>query len=389
MKKGFTLIELLAVIVILAIIALIATPIVLNIINDSKKSSILRSADFYIDARENEIALENMKVGGRFNPNICNIDNDGNALCDDYDTIEIKVDGEKPNGGSITFENGKVTDVNLTYPNGNITLNNKGELVLGESTNKSICKLVSGEPNEIGSKYQCKVKDNMEEGFEDGYYFNVLSHNDEGTTNLIMERNIYYDESNVIGAVSTEEKTGLVEWYSYANDHSYGPVTAMTYLHNATKDWNNIPNIIVNYEDENIHPDTEQKGSDGYGNIITTGNTTIITSKSEEETLKIENLKARLPKHEELYGEKKCSTEDPITAGKCPLWLVNYLSNYYEYTAEEGKVDINGIKGYWTLSTCPGLRVRAWLVFYVGSRLQDSVRSKGYAGVRPVITIEL
>ena len=37
MKKGFTLIELLAVIVILAVIALIATPIVINIINNAKK----------------------------------------------------------------------------------------------------------------------------------------------------------------------------------------------------------------------------------------------------------------------------------------------------------------------------------------------------------------
>ena len=36
-EKGFTLIELLAVIVILAIIALIATPIVLNKSEDSKK----------------------------------------------------------------------------------------------------------------------------------------------------------------------------------------------------------------------------------------------------------------------------------------------------------------------------------------------------------------
>ena len=45
MKNGFTLIELLAVIVILAIIALIAVPIVLNIINDAKESSLLRSAE--------------------------------------------------------------------------------------------------------------------------------------------------------------------------------------------------------------------------------------------------------------------------------------------------------------------------------------------------------
>ena len=39
MKKEFTLIELLAVIVILAIIALIATPIILGIINDAKRES--------------------------------------------------------------------------------------------------------------------------------------------------------------------------------------------------------------------------------------------------------------------------------------------------------------------------------------------------------------
>ena len=39
MKKGFTLIELLAVIIILAIIALIATPIILNVIEDARKSA--------------------------------------------------------------------------------------------------------------------------------------------------------------------------------------------------------------------------------------------------------------------------------------------------------------------------------------------------------------
>lgn len=44
-KKGFTLIELLAVIVILAIIALIATPIILGIINDAKSSAKKRSAE--------------------------------------------------------------------------------------------------------------------------------------------------------------------------------------------------------------------------------------------------------------------------------------------------------------------------------------------------------
>lgn len=51
-KKGFTLIELLAVIVILAIIALIATPIVLGIIEDSKNSSNKVTAQYIVDAVE-------------------------------------------------------------------------------------------------------------------------------------------------------------------------------------------------------------------------------------------------------------------------------------------------------------------------------------------------
>lgn len=44
-NKGFTLIELLAVIVILAIIALIATPVILGIINDSRTQAKKRSAE--------------------------------------------------------------------------------------------------------------------------------------------------------------------------------------------------------------------------------------------------------------------------------------------------------------------------------------------------------
>ena len=49
-SKGFTLIELLAVIVILAIIALITTPIILNVIEDSRRNSAVDKAWGTIDA---------------------------------------------------------------------------------------------------------------------------------------------------------------------------------------------------------------------------------------------------------------------------------------------------------------------------------------------------
>ena len=127
--KGFTLIELLAVIVILAIIALIATPIVLSIINDTKESAVIRSAQFYVEAVQSKIMQENMKQGGTLNPSKCIVNTEGNANCDGT-LLPIEVNGQKPNSGNITFDKGKVTGVNLTFGDKNVSLNTNGELVL-------------------------------------------------------------------------------------------------------------------------------------------------------------------------------------------------------------------------------------------------------------------
>lgn len=56
-SKGFTLIELLAVIVILAIIALIATPIVLGIIEESRVNTQKVSAQYMIDTVEKAYSM--------------------------------------------------------------------------------------------------------------------------------------------------------------------------------------------------------------------------------------------------------------------------------------------------------------------------------------------
>ena len=60
-KKGFTLVELLAVIVILAIIALIATPMILNVIENAKKGAKESSALGYLDAVEKGILEQELK----------------------------------------------------------------------------------------------------------------------------------------------------------------------------------------------------------------------------------------------------------------------------------------------------------------------------------------
>ena len=112
MKKGFTLVELLAVIVILAIIALIATPIILDIIGDTKKESDKRSKELYLDAVNQAIARKNLVSG--FNPKTCTVKSNGNLNC--YgEELKVEVEGFKPCGGSITLNNGIVKEETLKF----------------------------------------------------------------------------------------------------------------------------------------------------------------------------------------------------------------------------------------------------------------------------------
>ena len=104
-KKAFTLIELLAVIVILAIIALIAVPIVIHIINDSKKESLQRSIELYIDHAQKAITKYQM-THPDFNPKECTIE-DKKLTCDGTE-IEVEMKGQVPESGTITFQNNKI-----------------------------------------------------------------------------------------------------------------------------------------------------------------------------------------------------------------------------------------------------------------------------------------
>lgn len=78
-KNGFTLIELLAVIVILAIIALIATPLVLNIIEDAKTSAFKASVQQMVKNAQTQFVLENID-GKQKSITFSNIPNEQNAI---------------------------------------------------------------------------------------------------------------------------------------------------------------------------------------------------------------------------------------------------------------------------------------------------------------------
>ena len=119
MKKGFTLIELLAVIVILAIIALIATPIILGVIKDSKKTAAEISLKNYL--RAVEISVSNASLN---DPTVdlngtYEITDNGRKIQlivetnenIDPPTINIEYEGQAITSGTIKLSNGEVAEI--------------------------------------------------------------------------------------------------------------------------------------------------------------------------------------------------------------------------------------------------------------------------------------
>ena len=112
-KNAFTLIELLAIIVILAIIAVITVPIILNIIENSKRGAATDSAYGYKDSVNKYYVSKlsenpNYTLSGVYDPN-------------ELENMGVLVSGTKPTEGWIKLEKGKVIDYSLKF--GDYTVN--------------------------------------------------------------------------------------------------------------------------------------------------------------------------------------------------------------------------------------------------------------------------
>lgn len=124
-KKGFTLIELLAVIVILSVIALITTPIIFDVIENSRMNTFTRSVD-----EMGNVAVMDYNEYARGGEVTYTYENNNLVCtgCDDGADLELDFTGEIEDGsGTITVDNGKVTDLNIennrfkaTYNNGEV-----------------------------------------------------------------------------------------------------------------------------------------------------------------------------------------------------------------------------------------------------------------------------
>ena len=99
-KNGFTLIELLAVIVILAVIALIATPLIMNTINDARDSAMQRSVQNIQHAAEQHLVSKKV-----LDENYTFAMSDFNYKGEKYDKMNIGFNDKDEAGVSVYKDN--------------------------------------------------------------------------------------------------------------------------------------------------------------------------------------------------------------------------------------------------------------------------------------------
>ena len=342
MKKGFTLIELLAVIVILAIIALIATPIILGIINDAREESNERSVELYASAVRNGIASYQLREGKEVLPGTYN---ESNPL-----PFEPEYDGKVDCTNVIISENGKVSLEKCTV-NGGTKEYSYG---IEEETGKA-CTLEDKDSNGVAS-----LSDVITCGTESFY---VMSNENEEITMLSMY-NLYVGdvitvdtEYNPLSQTPLENPTGKQDPLAKGavlNDTTwYGTV-----VFSSTNYWStsvsSYPACVYN-ENSNLYQYVSE-----YERIL-------------KEDLKVNSASATLISYEQLKSlgcddtKHTCGpdTGEGALEKSAPEWVYS--------------------TSYWTGSAYNPSAV--WFVLSRGTFIYGINDFGDYSGVRPVITI--
>ena len=361
MKNGFTLIELLAVIVILAIIALIAVPIVLNIINDAKESSLLMSAEFYLDSVEYTIADAFLNHGG-LEDGEYPITEEGNICktvlpCTEENTLKVEVNGEHPKEGTIKITNGKISDVSIKLDSKTIVKNSEGKLVYQEITEP--IKLCTA--NTTKAKALVWDKSNnpaLETSYVEEDVGLLASDGDAFAKGVAYTCN-FIDESEANNMTffvlsSTEETVTLIAGFNLKAPSGNSHTVA----------WNS---------DGNNHKDETEDKQAVIAKAALTERTSNWSSANGGKLSEEQMSTIKLPTANQIAEAVGQTFSGSIISG-LPAWLKSYTKAPTAY-------------GYWTSTPYAGSSISAWIVGSDGYLINLGVGTDSRYGVRPVITI--
>lgn len=357
MKKGFTLVELLAVIVILAIIALIATPIVLKVIDNSRVGAAEQSSTGYVKAIENKI-LKGM------------VDKDeiSNGVYS-YDYLNPEVSGTKPTNGIYNVNNGYV---------------------------KSAIFCIDGKKIEYVDGKSKKINDDCNDIY--GPTIEELNNNDKTYKAVVYLDPTDFtkkcDSSNSTSETGT--KTGCMKWYVYKiNDNkSY----TMILDHNTTKyvAWNITNNVSdgmngaqKELDDLVIESSWQQQArlitADEIAHIVGADSKINWSSKNESEYFYLDGKGSTVKDWQiqvaKAKGESKYSWLFDYTKGCVKNGCNNEFNDSFEMGAS--------VYGYWTSTKSAGVnsQVSAWAIDNSGRIAEYTVYMPFSFGIRPVITV--
>ncbi len=344
-SKGFTLIELLAVIVILAIIALIATPMILGVIDSAKKGAAESSIYGYIDAIEKSTLQDMIDTG--------NYKTKANGTYDLSAFTNVNYKGTEPSAVCVVIKDGtvesgafKFNNYIVDYEDGKAKVNkDKTEISCNPTTTPEVAVLPAG----------------LTKGT--AVYVNP-------------ETKSVCNETDAVSTTGT--KTGCMKWYVYKDNGNGTYQLILDHNTTATVAWNSSGSNADGMAEVAATLESDKTGWNSSLNarLITadeiaeiTGNTSFSGATSDKW----------------FYFDSNSQTQTVTSQGASNYaWLFDYTTLCTNYGCN---IADNSNYGYWTSTLVSDRAEFAWHVGRAGFLYRSNFNYDGSYGVRPVITV--